>query len=240
MGWASRDPAVLTKLESGYPRFYVPHLVRRLEDSVIKWIDSRPQSVLGDSQQKTKFAGLAVKLFPNQTMANACRAYLQKRRHNNDEAHHIRLVAVEAHGGLTTIQCGYPEQTASPKIIVYTMIYPNALEAEAKAFWQHTGYGISSRFAQLWLDHAPFLNDTHASSMEDIFRLPILQAKEAALKIRSRIAASYTGSDNKVQQDDIFLYQTGMTAIAQTALMLQSHIQSETRWKLRVAVFGFV
>lgn len=39
---------------------------------------------------------------------------------------------------------------------IYVVVYPQQGEKEAKAFWQHTGYGISSRRATYWLENAPF------------------------------------------------------------------------------------
>lgn len=41
---------------------------------------------------------------------------------------------------------------------IYAVVYPQELAVEAKAFWQHTGFGISSRRATYWLENASFLN----------------------------------------------------------------------------------
>lgn len=240
MGWASRDPAVLATLQTGYPRFFVPHLVRRLEDSIIQWLTSRPREVLGDRLNEIKSASHSAKLFPTQPMANACRTYLLKRCDDDNDANHIQLVALMASGEHRLMQGDESEWTASPGNVIYAVLYPDALEKEAKAFWQHTGYGISSRFAKTWLDVALFVDEKDPSRQgpEDSYRLPIQEAQTAALAIRTRIAASYTSGDIQVQPDDVSLYQSGMTAITETALMLQNQLRSEKKWKLRVAVFG--
>lgn len=238
MGWAKRDPAVLANLQTGYPRFFVHLLVRRLEDSIKQWISSRPRTTLGSRLAEIKSTSYSVKLFPNQAMASACRNFLLKECDKDDDAERVQPVAIVGCGDLTIMHGEYSGRSASPGNVVYVVMYPDALEPGAKAFWQHTGYGISSRFARTWLDVATFVGENGRT--ENDYRVPTEKAKKAALAIRTRIAASHTSIENPVCAHDVFLYQSGMTAITQTALMIKNSLQSEKKWQLRVAVFGYV
>lgn len=229
---------MLAHLQTGYPRFFVHLLVRRLEDSIKQWISSRPRTILGSRLTEIKSTSYSVKLFPNQAMASACRNFLLKECDKDDDAERVQLVAIVGCGDLTIMHGDYSGRSASPGNVVYVVMYPDALEPGAKAFWQHTGYGISSRFARTWLDVATFVGDN--GRMENDYRVPIEEATKASLAIRTRIAASYTSIKNPVCAQDVFLHQSGMTAITQTALMIKNSLQSEKKWQLRVAVFGYV
>lgn len=113
--------------------------------------------------------------------------------------------------------------------------YPDQLEAEAKAFWQHTGFGISSRLAAFWLKNATPLREQRAglSCNGKTEGLPIESAQGAAVSLRQRIAGLY----NKGDASDVYLYPTGMSAIAHTAFALRS-LTRHTSERYRVAVFG--
>lgn len=119
--------------------------------------------------------------------------------------------------------------------------YPEQLGTEAKTFWQHTGYDISSRFAAFWLENAPFIreNDGGADDGAGSETLPTEDARRAAVSLRQRIAGFYCTAPNNMGADDVYLYPTGMSAIAHTALALSSLVDHTSR-QHRVAVFGYV
>ncbi len=77
---------------------------------------------------------------------------------------------------------------------IYALILPKGTEKEAKSFWQHPGYIISSRQAEAALTQSSIIN--HRSSIE------------AKSKIRAHLA-SLTGE----RTDNITLYPSGMAAI---------------------------
>jgi cystathionine gamma-synthase len=202
LGWANRDSRVMEKLQTGYPRFYVPHLVRMLEEVVMKLLDYSTCT----SEE------FGVKLFPASAMAQACRTYLLKK---SDEAALICVSSVTSDG--------VRHWTDLP---VHTVMYPNTMKKDALAFWQHTGYGISSRCAQFWLARSISRGEVS---------IPQQEAKAAAVSIRRRIANLYSHEIHHVPAEDVSLYQSGMSAISQIALAM-------SLWKsdrvFRVAVFG--
>jgi cystathionine gamma-synthase len=246
VGWASRDPEALAKLKTGYPRFSVPPQVRHLEAATLHWIRTRPRAAIGDALfNDVKSAGerCRIKLFPNQSMGNACRVYLLKRASDDEEANLLKLVGVTPAGQVGMLMGDVGELSERTKVgdVVWGVIYLEVLEGEAKAFWQHTGYGVSSRFAQTWLDGAPFITSSSTDGSGEVgrsFELWGEDADAAALSIKSRIAASYGSGENIVKPDDVFLFQSGMTAITQTALTIQKCMRPGMGGKLKVAVFG--
>lgn len=122
---------------------------------------------------------------------------------------------------------------------IYLVCCPIELFDLAKAFWQHTGFGITSRKAELWLEHAPFLGGVSTEQSTRPKALdPVLlgsRADFARAQMKSRISAGRIAKENSV-----FLYASGMSAITEAAIAIQEY------WKLRhgpvgvAAVFGYV
>ncbi|PFH61353.1 hypothetical protein XA68_17602 [Ophiocordyceps unilateralis] len=221
LGWAHRDARVLSHFKAGYPRFFVPHLVRDLAVKLVGWARQHRQPIPA--------SGVSAMLFPSGIMAEACDGYLKKRC-GCIEAF-IGCLRVQFDGSIKSIN-GTP--STRPGDHVYMVLHPDSLGLEAKAFWQHTGFGISSRFAAFWLKHAPFLGGKQGPSAS----LPVADAQEAALALRQRIASLYSTEMNKVSVDDVFLYHTGMSAIAHAASALR-RLSSHADKGYRFAVFGF-
>jgi cystathionine gamma-synthase len=117
---------------------------------------------------------------------------------------------------------------------IYAVVYPQDLAKEAKAFWQHTGFGVSSRRATYWFENAPFLHQGSSSSATD---LPNQEAEDAKLVVQQRIADLLSTETNSLDVDDVFLYPSGMSAIAHTADTVRYFT---TPTKRTVAIFGYV
>lgn len=122
---------------------------------------------------------------------------------------------------------------------ILLIAYPQDLAQPAKAFWQHTGFGISSRRATYWLEHAPFLTGKPAS--------PTINATETATsvniaraEIKNRIAEGYSlpGENLHISPSDVFLFPTGMTAITETAYALKSLRPADPSRPYHAVVFG--
>ncbi|RDA91838.1 hypothetical protein CP533_3657 [Ophiocordyceps camponoti-saundersi (nom. inval.)] len=221
LGWAHRDESVLCQFQTGYPRFYVPHLVRDLAQRLVRWA-------------KQPISASAAVLLPSSTMAGSCELYLKKRGAVLGQEASVVSFSVRFDDGL--IQAIDEDfHSTGPYDHVFVVLHPDSLSREAKAFWQHTGFGISSRFASFWLNNAPFLGDEKINMKKNNLSgsaelLPVVEARQAALSLGQRIAGLYS-----VSQDDVFLYHTGMSAIAHAALALRG----DSDKACRVAVFGF-
>lgn len=128
--------------------------------------------------------------------------------------------------------------------------------SKARRFWQHTGYGISSRRAVFWLDRASFLNRGSCREGHELangiqqngFHLDgdtcggdsVDQAKQ---DISDRIAGLLSDGDMVLRKDDVLLYPGGMAAISEliaTRTDLGTSLGSGDSKKPNVAVFGQV
>ncbi|KYK60781.1 hypothetical protein DCS_01919 [Drechmeria coniospora] len=236
-GWASRDDAVLSKMKSGYPRFYVPHIVRELSSHLIQRAASNLTDVVGEDRA-------AAMLFPSERMAIACQRYLSKCGQGPAEES-IKVLRFSLNGTVSLVPTAQPsDEMTCGNADVWAVLHPEMLASEAKAFWQHTGFGISSRFAQFWMEQASFLQQQHQlatgrersdkgwSTLAD-------EARTAALTIRQRIAGLCSTAQDKVETGNVFLYHSGMSAIAHTAWTLRALVKAEEE-RYRIAVFGFV
>lgn len=118
---------------------------------------------------------------------------------------------------------------------IYMVTFPEDFMPKAKSFWQHSGLGISTRFATFWLDNAPFLNDQKELSVTG--RLPPEDADKAHYILRERISDLLSTKDSQVGAEDVYLYPTGMSAIYHTAAAI-NHISGKPAQDIRAAVFG--
>ena len=127
---------------------------------------------------------------------------------------------------------------------LFAVLYPAGQHRAAKAFWQHTGEGISSRLAPLCADlfrvqgmvRVPVASDEYwrldqlklsASATEVDQRQQGEEDEEdrdagcheragvkAKSEIRSRIASLISSESVAVHPSDVFLYPSGMSAIS--------------------------
>lgn len=137
-------------------------------------------------------------------------------------------------------------------LVLYAVIFPTAHSISAKAFWQHTGEGISSRRAEflhrflvdgslveirrdepeaaLKNDRLNATEDTppasewiEESQIQEELRLD--QSVNAKRAIRERIAraiSSHMDAQSDVHVSDVYLYASGMSAIFNVHRMLMA------------------
>lgn len=79
-------------------------------------------------------------IFPSNTIASKCRSFIQSK--NASKKLKIRLIEQT----LTP-----PFDTSAQKIRLFIVIFPQEMYNHVKAFWQHSGEIISSRFAEYCL-----------------------------------------------------------------------------------------
>jgi cystathionine gamma-synthase len=226
-------------MATGYPRFFIPRVVDHLATRLLEIYESRHKSNYYGSRRNTG-TRLAL-LLSTGNQARRCREVLSRWSplHSDPD---ISIRTVRWNDRVNGVQATDRMNGVGNEDIILVS-YPSELAAEAKAFWQHTGYGISSRRARHWLDHAPFLSpnlwypkvidDTETRHQLDLARITLKQ----------RIAAGHSSPSDgiSVTEDDVFLYQTGMTAIVETAAAVKSLLRfSVPGARSRVAVFGFV
>lgn len=240
-------------MKSGYPRFFIPLVVGRLTTRLLAICEpSAAKEPPAGGQEHTKAPLRNALVFTSLRYASLCRRTMDRWNPQRQPGSHadIRIYAVGWDGNTTAVAVQDEELAASPRRTskekevgqedVFLVSYPAELEAHAKAFWQHTGFGISSRQATYWFERAPFLAEKGTapppgpSAAER--RLLADQARDA---LRRRLAAGHSSPAEgfHVSEDDVFLFQAGMAAIAETAEAAKALHPSGPH---RVAVLGCV
>ncbi|QUC20913.1 uncharacterized protein UV8b_05154 [Ustilaginoidea virens] len=159
VNWASRDVKTVSKLKVGYPRFYIHHLVETLAARILEWAASESEfsGPLGLRPENETSPASLIMLFPHTTPAWACQEFLQRSEPDKATSHPIRALRVSFTGELRVIESSRDDGQGRPFQYICAIVYPAHMSGVAKAFWQHTGFGLSSRQAEYWLNEAPFL-----------------------------------------------------------------------------------
>ncbi|EAA27843.1 PLP-dependent transferase [Neurospora crassa] len=264
LGWAKRDPRVVDTMKTGYPRFFIPRVVERLADRLLEHFTQIHSHSDSGFDLKNKHA-LIVSTGHHALM---CRHFFrQKFDPASDQkvtfpiliAHWDGTIsAVREHEhDLPTIKAQPPPPPPPPlgQEDIFLVPYPTNMFPFAKSFWQHTGFGISSRRATYWMDSAPFFfqstpptstSSDHQPNPPTPTPFDESTTTTALSLLRTRLAKSYSSLPSApVSPSDIFLYPTGMssTAALSTAiksLVLSTSTPSDPPRIPSVALFGFL
>ncbi|RKP13848.1 pyridoxal phosphate-dependent transferase, partial [Piptocephalis cylindrospora] len=222
VGYEEGDPAVVSRMKCGYPRFFLHPLVVELSRVCEESFGSPEEACL---------------LFASRAVVRRCQDFLENYASVPSRAVEWRVNP--ASGPLD------PEEEVSLRPLTLSILFfPISDWSVAKSYWQHTGEGISSRLAHhclrllsslqeedRWVSHveqhplgrlgkrtdlappapAPSTEDQDTYIEERFGRnMDRERAEEAKAVLRHRIAqlASPTCSDSHV-----FLYPCGMAAI---------------------------
>ncbi|GAB0139120.1 hypothetical protein EsDP_00007335 [Epichloe bromicola] len=241
VGWANRDPSVLAHLQTGYPRFFIHRLVDKLAARLLHWARHETEwtrlSGMRSGKDGERPAQLAM-LFPHVRLAWSCMEHL--RGVEKDEPNRDATFAFEVNvaGDFEPVSSENAPSISGSFQSLCVVVYPDRLFKEAKAFWQHTGFGVSSRHAAYWFENASFLQKGMIPR-ENLSPLPLAAAKDAAHTIKQRISELFSSTSSPVQANDVVLYPNGMSAIASSASTLRA-LHRGSPEPFRVAVFGFL
>ncbi|KAK6523968.1 hypothetical protein TWF281_001925 [Arthrobotrys megalospora] len=129
VGYEENENWVVSKMRSGYPRFFIHPEIVALEHSISK--------IYGTNEERCM-------LFPSGAVAAACKDFIASRSQspgNNIQplGHSIRIVHLTSS---PSMPCG-----THPQADLWVVFLPELLYSTAREFWQHTGEGVSSRRA---------------------------------------------------------------------------------------------
>jgi len=294
VGWATQEPRVVDAMRTGYPRFFVPRVVKRL---AVRIMQVQSESKYSSGVETTNDAELLSLIFSTQRYAKMAHQILSHEHPGTDSGSSIAALKVKWNGLITEVgtseeesvlsdsRSATPEEPLTPPFLAEHMVsniekemsvskthgaispqvvtchdeahenqpsvdefpsgtedifivsFPKDLFPTAKAIWQHTGFGISSRRAMLWLGNAPFLSGSSDSSFDGYKKI---DSSNARTKIQARISAGFSSKDLQVNQNDVFLYPSGMTAITEAAVAVRSIRDPRNQSPCAVAVFGFL
>lgn len=125
MGYEEGERWVLDKMKCGYPRFFIHPSIERLATAIV--------SQYGSSETEKAL------LLHSPRCAGRCIQFFKQQNPELDPSA-LRQLDFRPKGGISGSNRVPPELSA--------VVYPRELWPTAKAFWQHTGEGVSSRRAE--------------------------------------------------------------------------------------------
>ena len=133
----------------GYPRFYIHHSVRKV-------CNGPPNACLLTLMRFIKLAGICEQrfgvngercfLFPTSTVANHCHDFITRRAAKDNVEPSVRITKFLLHPNGKGRELGAE---------LHIVLFPADNFQHALPFWQHTGLGISSRYAEHCLSLLP-------------------------------------------------------------------------------------
>ena len=207
-------------MQGGYPRFFIHPIVSTLAECIAKKFDS--PSVVGGPPQIQQDPPRMAMLFPSRQRASHCEQFLLDNAKDTKES---RITTLPLSVSSSRAWSGHDYHVTWSHLEFYAVLYPSDLFSLAKLFWQHTGFGISSRYAECCLQNINKLGlfDPHAMNSYGLVEhllevLGIKDDKKCKDTLRRRIASEKTSlGRHVVSRRDVFLYPSGMCAITNMA-----------------------
>lgn len=240
-GWASGEPRVVDALLVGYPRFLTPRIVNSLASRVHEeWA----------SKTGTFTAGRRALLFCSYRHAKMCQDFLHCHSDPVVGLDRIHIFSVDWNGAVSTEAHGVEPIGGGGEVFpgrenLFAVSYPGQLSSEGKAFWQHTGFGISSRRAAYWAQFGPFFvsatieRRVSAPSLSSQYLCPGIDV--ATVAMRKLLSANHSALGKlAVGEDDVFLYLCGMAAITEVAAAIQAIQGTGRKSPFTAVIFGYL
>ncbi|RPA75376.1 PLP-dependent transferase [Ascobolus immersus RN42] len=242
LGWANREDWVVSKMNSGYPRFFVNKPVTLLGEKIVERYRKNPKDE-------------AALIFLNKEAAEECRKYILIQQPSEEKQLDIYIVELvpkldppEDQAAETVADC----MTLASRLHCAATIFPTKVAQLAKQFWQHAGMGISTRQATLLtllfvrdlleglgptIDSAHGRKGTHGELTRDLYahlmsEVPINRCAKTREALCANLASLYV---NPVSTEDIFLFPSGMAALYHSFRAI-SHLQPHTK----TVCYGFL
>ena len=215
-------------MRTGYPRFFIHRLIEVLARHICE-----------KAQHESSLTQM-VMVFPGRGCALQCERYLTyhaaKDCAMNVSIRTVSLALKSPHTPLQTprIQWEHAE--------LHAVLYPFDLYPLAKSFWQHTGFGISSRYAEFCMDRIDdlqiqtFPGSPTPGSERACMSTRATEDEEIKSTIRRRIAKLASGDMCALEEKDVYLFQSGMSAISTIAQALHTIRKSDA--PPRVVAYG--
>ncbi|KAF8637899.1 hypothetical protein AX17_002522 [Amanita inopinata Kibby_2008] len=134
VGYEEGDKRVVNAMVSGYPRFFISLSIQKLAKLC---------------EQKYALNNEKCILLPSLKIAEHCRSYIEFRSAAVGKKYTARCI--EERRNVYDYNDHDAETKSDKSISLHIVLFPTDVFSIAKEFWQHTGLGISSRFAERFL-----------------------------------------------------------------------------------------
>lgn len=143
VGYEEGADWVVSKMQCGYPRFFVAKNIQKLANRCLLKFGTIGESAM---------------LFPSSACAQRCREFLIEKGGREKRVHVVEVRDIS------------PSATADIAGSLCCVLYETSLSSIAKQYWQHTGEGISSRLADYYLrqSETSTAETTQSSTTENV------------------------------------------------------------------------
>ncbi|KAM7197097.1 putative cystathionine gamma-synthase/beta-lyase [Rhypophila sp. PSN 637] len=252
LGWAAREGRVVDAMKTGYPRFFVPRVVDKLAERIVE-LGLAPKSNNHPSKDTSQKQNYRAILFPSKRYVDFYIDFLRRQAPPGTNLDQVYALMLKWEGTIANLDLKKTDQSISRRCSdgyrdnqlkqrpIYAVLYPASLHPLTKAFWQHTGFGISSRHATYWLESADMFTTSNRGASKSFHERPrrgrsYRSAKESITSaVKSGQSPEHVTS---VADEHIQLYPTGMTAITEAAVAVKA-LQTTVGRQCTAAVFGF-
>lgn len=222
VGYEKGEDWVVSKMTSGYPRFFV---------------HSKIQELCTFLEEKYGRDGEKVFVFPSYNVAKRCREFI-KSKTNLKVLPNVRVLQLS-----TPRPKNKEEEEHRNEVKIAVVFFPESEFKLAKQYWQHSGEGISSRMGEYVLHELKLStknqdDEDYNTFIEERFgrNLDLRFGNESKKILRKRISGNINEekTDRLINEDDVYLYPSGMASIFNSHLALLSTLPNE-----KSVCFGF-
>ncbi|KAH0613779.1 uncharacterized protein H6S33_005665 [Morchella sextelata] len=162
VGYEEGQEWVMSKMKTGYPRFYIHKSIQKLVQSILQKFGQPDEDAM---------------LFPSPGVAKQCKQFI-KQRSKTIPAPNVRVIE------LVYNKSKNPKTPKDSETPIWsdlcTVLFPTEEFKCAKEFWQHSGDGVSSRraeFCQREFEEGSLVEKSLAAELEDNHPTPPLAPK---------------------------------------------------------------
>ncbi|EPX72474.1 cystathionine gamma-synthase [Schizosaccharomyces octosporus yFS286] len=173
VGYEEGDPDVATRMQTGYPRFFINTFIKDCASKVKK----------SPEVQKLNLNNYDTMLYPSMSIAQQCVEFIAEKAQLEPSTLPIVDASQSLKSHLRTLGSDRVKDIHIPN--VFAVLFPCEYFSVAKQFWQHTGEGISSRRAACFLQAFKLVQ---TMAKQGSYKQSLLHLKS---KSRSRYASAH-------------------------------------------------
>lgn len=243
LGWATRDETIVNQMQTGYPRFFIHRTIMRLAEHIMERFSdidregSNTNTAAATPREDDGKKQLIAMLFSCNKHAFQCAKFLKTQASTSGKVIMLRLGHASDCWGVDTVDWA--------KARLDAVLFPPDLLQLAKSFWQHTGFGISSRYAEYCLERicdmevqaridfsdSEGVQKIHGRNLPNEGPDPrhkqststyVHGTSDQKVKdlLRQRISRLASNSECQLDASDVYLFSSGMSAISTVAEIL--------------------
>ncbi|CAI5758778.1 unnamed protein product [Candida verbasci] len=180
IGYEEGEEWVTSKMNSGYPRFFIHSSIQQLCNNLTKKYGRPNERCL---------------VFPSYKVAKRCREFIQK--YSDNKSSIIRVLKLCTPPPITET-----EKSTRIETSIGVVFFPSNDFPLAKNYWQHSGEGISSRMSEYLLKELVQNEEVSSRKLGNLKQeLQVRKIQSKSPSIRSNSSSSQHGGNEEVERE---------------------------------------